>query len=151
MCEKSPLFPNGIDDVFLDVNEVNISTNFSHMGEADGIEITCFVRYKTKHNEILMHPDWETNEPTDNLKERFPNGYFAFEYYKEERIQYHFFVDYIKERDSFLLKLVKKKELPQHYYINSIHQRYTEEAIQQFHETLVQQIIQKYIRKKPYE
>lgn len=148
---KNPLFPNGEEDILVEITDVKITTNFSYMGETDGIDMTCSVVFKTKYEEILMHPDWENGKPTENLKQSFPNGYYVFQEFKKEKVYYRFFIDYDKEQETFSLKTVKKKEEPNCYYLNSVQERYTEDSISQFEHQLYQKLLRHYVKKVSYD
>lgn len=151
MDEKKQHFPDQENDFMIQIEQVKGHTNFSYMGETHGIELKCVVKFKTKINNILMHPDWEESEPTDKLKTIFPDGYYIFEEFKNEKIAFHFIVDYNKNKDEFQLMKVKRKEEPEHYYINSIKKRYTEEALKQFEKRIYTEIVSKYIKKISYD
>ena len=151
MNKKHPLFPNEEEDIVVEITNVKITTDFSRMGESNGIDIACTVAFKAKYEEILMNPDWEGGKPTEKLKEAFPNGYYVFHGFKKEKIHYRFFVDYDKQSETFSLKTIKKKEEPHHYYLNSINERYTESAVKQFDQQLYEKILHSYVKKISYD
>lgn len=144
-------FPNNVTDTLVDIEDIRGNTNFSHMGETNGIEIKCTVKFKVKTENILMDPDWEMEDFTEKFKERFKHGYFVFNEERYECIQYLFYVDYDTNSQKFNLVHVKRQNLPQKNYLNAIQNRYDKHHIEDFEKWLVQFIIKNNVKKSYFK